>query len=529
MSQMEAEKTRTDEAEPEAAGSAAKMHDTDVTAEGHETARTPPVTGIKVRTDFLNTVLNDIGLSQKGLNTLINHGFRDMNALNAIEEGDLGLFEFATADKFVLRSYVRRNGHKNTHSEPAMQRETKEERSGAPGLGSKLTPDSEIRSGMSAESIGWPALAERLLAGAQPGPGVGARARVSAVALGAAGPNNAEQAGGANAEAAGGRGMAIAGAAAAGQRRDDAVAGKQHGAPPSGSDPSHSAPSECHGQQNNNNVGLDAVASLLTGLLSDGDMSHRSPQPNDASVNGACKWVKEPNDSKVKAWDLSSFVQGNKVFGGENIGNGHAHGSDSRSATAASGSACGESETVVSTLNSGGQLVFKASASKQRLGNLTMSQWCAANCRIIKELVEKPGVGGTHHVLAKYTDYVTKTCELVEVYEWPSVLQYDQAFRSKVQQGVMDWGDTCTHLDRLHLRIRKQGGPSQTQKPGYAGKRHTGPDRQMHPHIQCRNFNEGVCSFNPCKFSHTCTYPNCGKNHPLFDHDKQTSKSGKNY
>ena len=163
-------------------------------------------------------------------------------------------------------------------------------------------------------------------------------------------------------------------------------------------------------------------------------------------------------------------------------------------------------DTVLTSLPSGAQLVLKQEATKVKFEKLTTTQWCAANCSLLKQIVTK--LEGSEFIL-QYIEYMKRICELAEFYEWTSVLQYDKAFRMVQQQQPGRWDKDHPHLDRLYLRVARNQDVQRKQDRYQQASQHSQP---------CRLYNVGRCNYNPCRYPHVCIVPDCNQPHPQFLH-----------
>ena len=245
---------------------------------------------------------------------------------------------------------------------------------------------------------------------------------------------------------------------------------------------------------------VDHVTSMLTGLL---QPSSTSPPGETRPPTTAPVGAEEPTlngnmnfpNNCDNFYDVLKYVDNNR-FG-----------------------LCKQEETVVSSLPSGQQLVCKSN-TKVKLENLSPNQWAVANLNILKKLLS----AGSGQVVFDYLDYVTKTLELGEVYEWHSILKWDQAFREKQKETNCSWTQEFVHLDRIFLRLKY------SSKPMVNISNHgNGPHIQLKPrkHFSepCKLYNVGKCNFNPCRYVHKCSIQNCGGAHPLILHGTATDKA----
>ena len=180
-------------------------------------------------------------------------------------------------------------------------------------------------------------------------------------------------------------------------------------------------------------------------------------------------------------------------------------------------------ETLLSNFSEGSKLVIKRDKAMARLDNLSPVQWCAANCRIIQQILSS---GGN---VSQYVEYVKRICELGDFYQWQSILKYDQAFRSHRYKVQGKWDADYPHLDRLYLRLGKQNGTLGPRVDG-SSKGSNFRNHSDSPMIKetCWLYNQGRCHYKPCKFIHSCSLPNCNEQHPRYQHSflAQSSKNG---
>jgi len=185
-----------------------------------------------------------------------------------------------------------------------------------------------------------------------------------------------------------------------------------------------------------------------------------------------------------------------------------------------------DQDTVLTSLPNGVQLLLKNDKNKRKWESLSVSQWCAANCTMIQKLVAHSDTSR----LVEYVEYVKRICELAEFYEWPSVLQYDKAFRAQQELNPGRWDADHPHLDRLYLRISQKGPTRANTSAHRSAPDRTGSGGQSNLQSQepCRLYNVGRCNFNPCRFPHVCNVPGCRKNHPQTDHQYTETAGTKN-
>ena len=152
------------------------------------------------------------------------------------------------------------------------------------------------------------------------------------------------------------------------------------------------------------------------------------------------------------------------------------------------------------------KLIIKTGTKAMKLQHVNLMQWCGANVRILMELLREGSL--TPYSIPDYLAYTAKISDLAAVYQWSSVLQYDDLYRKMQAENGFRWGSESQHVDRLCLRFKEKKQPPKEQKSTRL----------------CINFQYNQCKRGElCPFRHVCSAPGCGKNHCLADHDKQKS------
>ena len=162
------------------------------------------------------------------------------------------------------------------------------------------------------------------------------------------------------------------------------------------------------------------------------------------------------------------------------------------------------------------QIIVKSGPKKPKLESLTLSQWSVANLAILYKLVGENKLVGPS--LMDYLSYTTKVYQLVQRFSLVSVLLFDREYRKLQASMGFRWGTDVQHLHTLFLQARTQPStqPNQQTKKGFTGQKpgKFGKDKEI-----CRNFNSAKgCSFQNCKFQHTCLLPGCSQKHPVQTH-----------
>ena len=195
-------------------------------------------------------------------------------------------------------------------------------------------------------------------------------------------------------------------------------------------------------------------------------------------------------------------------------------------------------------LPDGSCFVHKSGGSRKlHLDSVSPLQYMEANARILAKLILR---GMSAADIQKYLAYNILVARLGQRFTWQSVLHFDDEFRSAQAVENFKWDSDAQHMRDLNLRLReskpatKSSAGSQTkgennlprsrgakQKNGGGNRLSSGAEGENR---LCFGFNQGKCSFNPCKWLHFCN--KCGSpTHGRVDHDQSGSnQSGsKNY
>jgi hypothetical protein len=182
----------------------------------------------------------------------------------------------------------------------------------------------------------------------------------------------------------------------------------------------------------------------------------------------------------------------------------------------------------------GGKIVYKSGARNIKLDQVSPMQWSAVNMRIAVELIRTEAL--KQSALFDYMAYTVKVSELADTYMWVSILQYDRAYRQLQAQHGFRWGSDSPHLDTLHLRARQyhqfpaknrqsQSFPRAT--PANATDYSCQGSRPSSGSINnCRLYQRNACPWGEnCRYSHVCSAPGCGQQHPLAMHGRSQPKN----
>ena len=123
-----------------------------------------------------------------------------------------------------------------------------------------------------------------------------------------------------------------------------------------------------------------------------------------------------------------------------------------------------------------------------------------------------------------FSQYRTRLIEMSVIYKFDSIRAYNATFmRTRILLGQDDPVHWALEDRRCcDLLVRKMG-PTEASKAPASGTSKSFPSG----HNVCRNFNEGKCTRDQCKYSHTCL--NCQQNHPANTcHKASTAVSASN-
>ena len=184
-------------------------------------------------------------------------------------------------------------------------------------------------------------------------------------------------------------------------------------------------------------------------------------------------------------------------------------------------------EQIISELNDNNSIILKTNSKKPKYENLTVWQWALGAIRIQDELV-RLGKLCSDIEKRQYWGYTCKVLELNTRFEWQSVLEYDKEYRKNQARFDFPWGTEIPHLTSVQLKDKrnnfqnnfkknKQGSQPTNSSSGFNNKK-GGSGQQL----TCRDFNRDKCTRVSCKYQHTCSVSDCGKNHPASQHDSNS-------
>jgi hypothetical protein len=177
----------------------------------------------------------------------------------------------------------------------------------------------------------------------------------------------------------------------------------------------------------------------------------------------------------------------------------------------------GVSEEIISSGPSG-EFIMRTGPRKPALETLSLPQWSVANLAILSNLV---GVGSLDQEgMLDYLSYTTKVYQLIKAYDQVSVFLYDRQYRRHQATFGFRWGTDISHLQSVHLKPRQMFKANHSSGREKQGTGKTYPPRASHTTSGkeiCRSFNsKSGCSFENCKYMHTCSHPGCDAKHAAY-------------
>jgi hypothetical protein len=123
-----------------------------------------------------------------------------------------------------------------------------------------------------------------------------------------------------------------------------------------------------------------------------------------------------------------------------------------------------------------------------------------------------------------YLAYTAKVGEMAARFTWPSVLQYDDQYRSHQAAFLFRWGSDCQHLALVALQERQQHHHYKAAA-GSSTARHQGRAAPGEGEA-CLLWNRGNCTYRRCKFAHVCA--TCGKpDHSALTHPRPATETAR--
>ena len=157
---------------------------------------------------------------------------------------------------------------------------------------------------------------------------------------------------------------------------------------------------------------------------------------------------------------------------------------------------------------------------KAKLESISVSQWNQSNLHIFHHLLTS-GRLPTASDVADCLAYSIKIMDLVNRFEWISVLKYDDEFRMLQHNFCFPWSMDSHHLHDCILLPKRSIIAPAMQKFSMR------PKSDYATHVEglelCRNFNrKSGCNLESCVFKHACNNTRngkaCGESHPGFQH-----------
>lgn len=237
----------------------------------------------------------------------------------------------------------------------------------------------------------------------------------------------------------------------------------------------------------------DQLASLLQAMPipADAPQSKTTPTGERMDINPLVYLL--PNQ-KPKFKDICDYVDDNSTIQEDILGKG------------------GDTEVVV-----------RSNIRRIKLEQVLPMQWSAANIKILMDLLREGELPVNQ--IFDYLAYTVKVSSLAANYTWPSILQWDRAYRKLQQQHGFRWGSDSPHLVSLYLVPRLLVNNQSKKAKGTPGAQTPGGGSKPKNSQICRQFNRGACQYgDKCLYRHVCMIDSCQGTHPVTQHD--TPKNG---
>ena len=150
----------------------------------------------------------------------------------------------------------------------------------------------------------------------------------------------------------------------------------------------------------------------------------------------------------------------------------------------------------------GDQVTIKAD-DKHPYTGITLSEWSAANCRLMAHLLESQQLSYDH--VTYYLAYTTQIYEFYQSYEWEAILDFDHQYRERQNHHKFMWGYIPPNSEISLLGAPRNSKPNpNTAHKGYQTFKAKNGDSRA-PTEECRLFKNtyGNCPYgDKCRFKH---------------------------
>lgn len=163
-----------------------------------------------------------------------------------------------------------------------------------------------------------------------------------------------------------------------------------------------------------------------------------------------------------------------------------------------------------------GTITFKP--GEEECFALTISEWGAANMRLLSHLLRKGDLPYTEVEL--YLSYTMQVHELGDRYEWSSVLEFDTRYRELQAEYGFQWGDMA-HCTQFHLLQPRRNLMLHPSSATAAGPKRPTSHTTASPKEDCKRWLASAGKY--CPFGQKCKYI-----HKKFSQESDASSNPKN-
>ena len=150
----------------------------------------------------------------------------------------------------------------------------------------------------------------------------------------------------------------------------------------------------------------------------------------------------------------------------------------------------------------GDSVTIKAD-DKHPYSGITLSEWSAANCRLMALLIDSGQL--KHEHVTYYLAYTTQIYEYYQAYEWEAILDFDHQYRERQNHHRFMWGYIPPNTEIMLLGSPRSTKPSAEVYKGakYSSVKHTSYNNYRTEECKLYKNTNGNCPYgDKCRFKH---------------------------